>query len=232
MTQHIGIVAASAEVAALCYRTICAEGSALLGQHAHPEITVHNYPLSRYMPHIDAGRWDEVARLLLSSATKLAAAGADFLICPDDTVHRAFDLVMPRSPLSWLHVAEEVVAVAAQRGYRRVGILGTRYLMEGPVYRSELAAKGVAHEIPDAEDRRHINAIIFDELMYGRIEAPSRLSVAEVIAKLKNQGCNAVVLGCPELPLLVSEAESPLPTLDSTRLLARAALRRAVPSSR
>jgi aspartate racemase len=230
MTQHIGIVAVSGEAAGLCYRTICAEGRALLGQYAHPEISVHNYPLSRYMPHIHAGRWDEVARLLLSSATKLAAAGTDFLICPDDTVHQAFDLVVPHSSLPWLHIAEEVAAVAGQRGYRRVGVLGARYLMEGPVYRSELAVKGVAHEIPDAEDRRRINAIIFDELMHGRIEAPSRLYLAEVIAKLKKQGCNAAVLSCTELPLLVSEAESPLPTLDPTRLLARAALRRAVRS--
>jgi len=227
MPRHIGIVAVSAEGAALCYRTICAEGAALFGPHNHPEVTMHTVALARHMQHIEAGRWEDEAGLLLESARKLAAAGADFLICPDNTAHEAVDLIGQRSPIPWLHIAEELAAVARDRGYRAVGVLGTRYLMEGPVYRKRFHANGLGHLIPDREDRERINQIIFDELVYGRLEDRARAEFVTIIAKLKRQGCDAVALSCTEIPLLIEDRNSPLPTLDSTRILARAALREA-----
>lgn len=230
MSGHVGIVAVSAEGAALCYRTLCAEGAEVMGRHTHPEITMHTYPLCDYMRPIDAGRWDEAARLILSSARKLAAVGADFLICPDNTLHQAIEMIREQSPLPWLHIAEVVAAEAAHRKFRCVGLLGTRYLMEGPVYPPKLAAAAVRYEIPDPEDRQRINDVIFDELVYGRFEDGARSCFREVISRLKDRGCDAVVLGCTEIPLLISEVDSPLATLDSTRLLARAALRKATES--
>ena len=227
MAKCIGIAAVSAEGAALCYRTICAEGTAILGRHAHPEVVTHTYPLSDYMVHIDAGRWDAVGDMLLSSGDKLRAAGAEFLICPDNTAHQGLDLVRSRSPLPWLHIAEEVAAAAARERFRRVLVLGTRYLMEGPVYPGKLEAAGVAHEIPDAATRERINTFTFDELVNGRFEAPARAYFVDVIRRSRARGCDAVALSCTEFPILVSPADSPLPTLDSTRLLARAALREA-----
>jgi aspartate racemase len=223
--SHIGIVGVSAEGAALCYRTICAEGAALLGPHEHPEITLHTHPLAAYMRHVETGRWDEAARLLLDSANRLVDAGARLLICPDNTLHPAVELVRTRSRAPWLHIAEEVATVAATRGHGCLGVLGTRYLMEGPVYSAALSARRIAYEIPDAPDRERINRIIFDELVYGRLEERSRQHFARVIRDLADRGCDAVVLGCTEIPLLVGEADSALPTLDSTRILARAALR-------
>ena len=226
-SKHIGIVAVSAEGAALCYRTICAESAAILGAHDHPQITMHTYPLADYMRPIYADRWDDAARLLLASGAKLADAGAELLICPDNTIHQALDLVRDQSPVPWLHIAEEVAAVATERRFSRVGILGTRYLMEGPVYPPKLSACGIAHQIPDADARQRINAAIFDELVYGRFEDASRRYFQVVIDGLRARGCDAVVLGCTEIPLLISEADSSLPILDSTRILARAALREA-----
>src|SRR5437870_5610564 len=132
--RHIGIVAVSAEGAALCYRTICVEGAALLGAHNHPQITMHTYPLAEYMRPIEANQWRDAGRLLLASASLLVRAGAEILICPDNTAHQALDLVREQSPAQWLHIADEVSAAAANRQFRRLGILGTRYLMEGPVY--------------------------------------------------------------------------------------------------
>lgn len=164
--QHIGIVAVSAEGAALCYRTICAEGAAILGPHCHPQVSMHTYPLSEYMEHVDAGRWEDAGQLLLRSAQLLANVGAEILVCPDNTLHQALDLVRAQSPAPWLHIAEEVAAVAAARRFTRLGVLGTRYLMEGPVYRSTLARAGIGFEIPDAERRERLNAIIFGELVY------------------------------------------------------------------
>jgi len=225
--KHVGIVAVSAEGAALCYRTICAEAATVIGPHDHPEVTMHTYPLAEYMRHVASGEWQDAARLLLASANVLVRAGADVLICPDNTIHQALDLVRADAPARWLHIAEEVAAVAAARRFSRLGILGTRYLMEGPVYPEKLAARRIAYEVPDAPDRERINAIIFDELVYGSLEDRSRRYFRGVIETLGARGCDAVVLGCTEIPLLVTEADSPLPAIDSTRTLARAALREA-----
>jgi aspartate racemase len=228
MAKHIGIVGVSAEGAALCYRTICVEGATFLGRHAHPEVTMHTYPLADYMRHIDAGKWYEVATMLLSSAEKLRKTGAELLICPDNTAHQAVDLVRDRSQLPWLHIAEEVAIVAAERGFGRLLILGTRYLMEGPVYPAKLDAKGIAYDIPAVDERQRINALTFDELVYGRFEDSARSYFKQVIVEGKRRGADAVALACTEFPLVITDADSPLPTLDSTRILARAALREAV----
>jgi aspartate racemase len=230
MPQHIGIVACSAEGAALCYRTICLEGTELLGRHDHPEVSMHTHPLARYMACVYADDWAGVAELMLSSAEKLAKAGADFLICPDNTIHQSFDLVAHRSPRPWLHIAEEVAREAQHCHYRRLGVLGTQYLMEGPVYTAKLKAVGLEHRIPGLKERERINQVIFDELVNAQCMPRSQAYFTEVIRALGDEGCDAVVLGCTEIPLLVSADSSPLPTLDSTRLLARAALRKAVGS--
>lgn len=225
---HIGIVACSTEGAALCYRTISLEGSHLLGRQDHPEVSLHSHSLARYMKSIDTGDWAGVAELMLSSADKLAKAGADFLICPDNTIHQAFDLVEHRSPRPWLHIAREVSAEAKRRQFTRVAVLGTRYLMEGPVYPEALRAEGIEHRIPKPDQRHRINQIIFDELVNGQFLPRSLAYHIEIIRSLKDEGCDAVVLGCTEIPLLVTPESSPLPTLDSTRLLACAAVRKAV----
>jgi aspartate racemase len=228
MTQHIGIVACSAEGAALCYRTICLEGAQLLGRHNHPEVSMHTNPLAEYMKFVDASDWAGVAELMMDSAGKLARAGADFLICPDNTIHHAFDLVEHRSPRPWLHIAREVAIEAKRSHFQRLAVLGTRSLMDGPVYPQQLQAAGIEHRMPNPAQRERINHIIFDELVNAQFLPASQAYFTNVIRELKNEGCDAVVLGCTEIPLIVSAESSPLPTLDSTRLLARAALRKAV----
>ena len=228
MTQHIGIVACSAEGAALCYRTICTEGAALLGPHGNPEVSMHTPPLAHYVACLERGDLQGVGELMLASAQKLAKIGADFLICPDNTIHRAFPLVAPRSPLPWLHIAEVVADAAAARGFRRLALTGTRWLVASKVYPEKLAARGLGCLLPDPAECREIDRIIMEELVYGVFEPESAAYVRKVAERLKRAGCDAVILGCTELPLVVDDATSPLPTLDSTRLLARAALRRAV----
>ena len=228
MTQHIGIVAGSAEGAALCYRTICLEAPAVMGEHNHPEITMNSMPMALHMRHIVANDWESVAEALAASARKVALAGADFAICPDNTYHQAFEYLIPRSPIPWLHIAGAVAEEAARLGYMRLGILGTKYLMEGTVYPRALEEFRIESKIPDEADREKINEIIFKELVNGVFPETSRLYFNEVAGKFKARGCDAVVLGCTEIPLIVRPDDTPLPTLDSTRLLARAALRRAL----
>ncbi len=228
MSKHIGIVACSAEGAALCYRTICSEAPQIMGEHLHPEISMHTFPLAEYMVHVRKRDWDKVADLMLSSAEKVAGIGADFAICPDNTIHEAFDFVSKKSPIPWLHIAEEVAKKAKENGCKKLAITGTKYLMQGPVYPEALRRYDIEFEIPDKGSREKIDTIIFKELVNGIFSEKSRLYFNEAIDELKGTGCDAVVLGCTEIPLLVKPDDCPLPTLDSTRLLARAALGEAV----
>jgi aspartate racemase len=223
----IGIVACSAEGAALCYRTICAEGAKLFGPHAHPEVALHSLSLADYVSCLDHGDWLGVAELMLLSAEKLAKIGAEFLICPDNTIHQALPLLAERSPLPWLHIAEVVAEEAVARGFRRIGIVGTRWLVGGQVYPEKFVARDLSYVLPNAAEREEIDRIIMDELVAGVFKPEAIAFHQQVFQRMKDEGCDAVVLGCTEIPLIMNDANSPLPTLDSTRLLARAALREA-----
>ncbi|MFC5498911.1 aspartate/glutamate racemase family protein [Caenimonas terrae] len=224
---HVGIVACSAAGASLCYRTICEEGAQLFGPHAHPEVSMHTPSLALYVECLERGDWDGVGELMLASAAKLAAIGADFLICPDNTIHQALPRVLARSPLPWLHIAEVVAQEAADRGFRQLGITGTRWLVDSAVYPQAVEALGMGWLRPVDAERDEMNRVIMDELVCGVLRPESVAVFQRAIERMKGEGCDAVVLGCTEIPLIVSDANSALPTLDSTRLLARAALRRA-----
>jgi aspartate racemase len=186
-------------------------------------VTLNCIAMARAMGAWDAADHDAVREILARSAQSLADAGADFFVCPDNTAHLALERPGVALPLPGLHIAAVVAAEAATEGFRRVGILGTRYLMAGPIYPTVLAARGIEAEIPDPDDRAVVNAIIFDELVHGVFTAASRTEFVRIIDLLADRGCDAVALVCTEIPLLVTADDSPLPILDSTRLLARAA---------
>ena len=230
--QHIGIVACSAEGAALCYRTICTEGGEELGMHVHPEVSMHAHSLAEYVACIENDDWQGVGELMLCSARKLASTGADFLICPDNTVHRALLHIADRSPLPWLHIAEVVAKQARERGFRRLGLTGTRWLVESEVYPQRLAVHGLEYVRPNIPECEEINRIIMDELVRGDFKPEAIAYFQRLMGRMKDDGCDAIVLGCTEIPLVMNDSNSPLPTLDSTRLLARAALRRAAQADR
>jgi aspartate racemase len=232
MPQHIGIVACSAEGAALCYRTICTEGPRFLGRYRHPEVSMHTHSLDEYVKHLDRDDWIAVSELMLASAKKLAMIGADFLICPDNTIHRAMPYVESRSPLPWLHIAEVVAIRAVERGFRCLGLTGTRWLVDSAVYPEKLTPRGLRYVRPSDAELDEIDRIIMDELVCGEFKPEAKAYLQRTIARMREQGCDAVVLGCTEIPLLLNDSNSPLPTLDSTRELARAALRRAVAEPR
>lgn len=225
--KHIGIVGCSADGVALCYRTLCVE-VAKLSESRAPEVSLHTLPLADYMKFIRRDDWRSVAELMLRSADKLAKSGADFLICPVNTIHQAMPYVEGRSSLPWLHIAEVVAGEAARRGYKRLALTGTKYLVESDVYPQKLAAREIAYVRPTAAEREEINRIILDELVYGVFKPESIAYFQRVFARMKGEGCDAVALGCTEIPLVMNDENSPLPTLDSTRLLAHAALQRAL----
>ena len=226
--RHLGILAHSAEGAALCFRAFCQEGFARLGPHEHPDVTLDCIALAHSMPAWDRGDHGAVRATLAESVRRLAGAGADFFVCPDNTAHMALELPGPGLALGGLHIAEVVADQAARDGHRQVGVLGTRFTMDGPVYPRVLAARGITAQPPDPDDRHTVDRIIFDELVNGVFTAGSGQAYLEVIGRLAARGCTAVALVCTEIPLLVTPEVSPLPTLDSTRLLARAAFEVAV----
>ena len=224
MARHIGMVIGSAEGGAQCYRTICSGAADLMGDHVHPEISIHNYPFNRY---IELGRdddWDSVAGLLLSSARKLESIGADFIISPDNTLHRAYDTVVESSPLPWIHIAAPVRDKAVEKGLKKLAILGTRSLMESTVYSGYLSPAGIDTVIPDEQDRILIDRIIINELVYGMCTPESRKYFESVIHSMKDIGCDGVVLACSEVPLLLESSETGITVLDTIRLLAEAAV--------
>jgi aspartate racemase len=222
--KHIGIVACSVEGAALCYQTIGREALTLVGKNDHPRVTLDSIAMARWLPAFNAKDYKGVAGFMLESARLLAKAGVDFAICPDNSAHLAWDHVQAATPIPWLHIAGVVGEEAVRRGFRRVGVLGTRYTMAGPVYSGSLGRLGIESVVPEAADFETVDRIIWAELVDGIFSDASRQAYNRVIARLGERGCDAVALACTEIPLLVRPDESPLPTLDSTRLLARAAV--------
>jgi aspartate racemase len=222
--KHCGILAHSTGGAALCFLEFCQEGVRRLGSHVYPDVTLDYIAFGHSMPGWDAGDYDSIRATLSASVDRLACAGAEFFICPDNTAHLALERPGPDLALPGLHIAEMVADRAASDGRSRVGVLGTRYTMDGPLYPRALAARGIDSEIPAEDDRQLVNKIIFDELVNGVFTEQSRQEYQRIIAGLAERGCDAVALVCTEIPLLVTPADSLLPTLDSTRLLARAGL--------
>ena len=227
MTLHIGIAGCSAEGAALCYRTICLEGQALLGRNVHPEVSMHTPSLSDYVDCLESDDIAGIGDLMLQSAIKLADIGADFVICPDNTVHQAFDGMIERSPVPWLHIGEVVAAEAARQNFSRLTLTGTSWLVNSDVYPSKLAVHGLDFARPDQDECREIDRIIMEELTHGVFKPEAIAYFQKTITRMGQAGCDAVILGCTEIPLIMDDGNSSLPTLDSTRLLARAALLRA-----
>lgn len=227
-TKHIGIVGCSAEGAALCYKTICTESPNILGPHKHPEVSMHTHSLSEYVNCLNDNDMSGIAALMLSSANKLASQGADFLICPDNTIHQAFEHLEKNSPLPWLHIARVVVENAKQKGFRKLGILGTQWLVKSSVYPDEIEKLGLSYLRPSAEGITEIGRIIMEELVYGIFKPHSIAYFQSTIQEFKNSGCDAVILGCTEIPLIINDSNSELPTLDSNRLLATSAIDRAI----
>jgi aspartate racemase len=231
MTKHIGIVACSAEGAALCFREIAAYSLNFMGAHLHPQVTLSCIAMGEWMPAFNRGDYEGVAEFMLRETEIVARAGAQLAICPDNSAHLAFKQVAARSPIPWLHIGEEVAKAAVRKNYRHAALLGTRFTMSGPVYPEMFAKYSLKISSPAAADQKLVDDIIFQELVNGIFTEASRVAYNGVIDRMKALGCDCVILGCTEIPLLVRQDDCPLPTLDSTRLLARAAVDAALQSS-
>ena len=222
--KHIGILAHSADGAALCYLEMVRESARRLGEHQHPEITLSILPMGLTIPMWDANDLSQIHTYLSRTADRLKPAGCDFFVCPDNTAHIAFDAATEPYPLPGLHIADVVAERAKRDGRKRIALLGTRYTMQGPSYPAAFKRYGLDMRTPSSADQERINTVIFEELCQGVLTDASRNAYVAVIDNLKGEGCDAVALSCTEIPLLITPDVSPLPTLDSTRLLAHAAV--------
>jgi aspartate racemase len=226
--KTIGIVAHSAEGGALCFLTACREGQKIMGAHMHPEIVVSAIPMGLSMPGWESDDYDVVGKFLRRGVEQVAAAGADFFICPDNTAHIVLDRIADTFPIPGIHIADVVTREMVECGWQAAALLGTNWTMTGPVYTEALRQRGLEPIIPDESTRSTIHHAIFEELCRGRFEKDTIAMFVRAIERLGAKGADCVILGCTEIPLIINESNSPLPILDSTRLLARSAVKEAV----
>ncbi len=222
--HHFGILLHSAEGALLCYRTAVLEGIARTGPHAHPTITMSGRAMAEALPLWEGADYAALNRLFAEDCEALRKAGAVFAVLPDNTAHIALEQETARLPLPFLHIGEVVAREAKTRGFRKVGILGTNWTMEGPVYPGALGRREIDWAIPVASTRERLHNYIFDELCVGIQSEACIEAFVRAARDLEAAGCDAVAAVCTEIPLVLTDINSPLPVLDSTRLLAKAAV--------
>ena len=229
MHKRIGILGGvSPESTVAYYQYLTRTYTERYGDYGYPEILIFSVSFQRYADWSKQDRWDLIAEGLSEAGQKLAAAGADFVIISANTMHLVLDEVRARVPVPVLSLLYALVEAIQARGFRTVGLLGTKFTMEKPFYREALAQHGIEVLMPDAEDRAYVNRVIYDELVAGQIRDESREGYLRIIHGLHERGAEAVILGCTEIPLLVSEADAGLPLLDTTAIHAEAALRYAI----
>ncbi|KAB2845609.1 MAG: amino acid racemase, partial [Melioribacteraceae bacterium] len=222
--KRIGIVAHSAEGGSLCFITVCREGQKIMGEHMHPEIIVSAVPMALSLDGWENGDHETVAGFLRKGVEQVAAAGADFFICPDNTAHIILEKIIDTYPSPGLHIADVVINEMKKRNFKSAGLLGTKWTMTGPVYEAALKRKGFERHIPDEQTRAEINTKIFDELCQGIFEPKTTEIFVNAIEVLKRKGADFAILGCTEIPIIINDKNSPLPVLDTTRLLAEHAV--------
>jgi len=226
--KTIGIVAHSIEGATLCFLTACREGAVALGDFMHPTIVMSAVPMALSVPGWESGDHQTVAKHLREGVQRVADAGADFFICPDNTAHIVLESIIDDLPIPGLHIADVVCHDITSHGWESVGLLGTRWTMAGPVYARALERRGLDKLLPEDDRQDRVHQTIFDELCNGIFSEATTEFYIETIARLRSSGAECVILGCTEIPLIIRPENSPLPILDSTRLLARYAVREAV----
>ena len=190
----------------------------------HPEIVMSAVPLGPSLGAWDQSDYETVAAHLKRGVGQVTSAGADFYICPGNTAHIVLEQIADDLPIPGLHIADAVSAEIFLHGWRRIGLIGTRWTTNGPVYGRTLARQGLDRLTPDEATGRRLDEAIFEKLCQGVFDRPTTDVFLSAIAELRDRGAECVVLACAEIPHVIDGQNSPLPVLDSTRLQARAAI--------
>jgi aspartate racemase len=231
MHKRIGILGGmSPESTVAYYQYITRAYTERFGDYGYPEILIYSVSFQPYVDWPNEDRWDLVAEGLGEAAQKLEAAGAGLIIIATNTMHKVFEQVQAAVNTPVLSLLDAVAGAILDRGMETVGLLGTRFTMEEPFYRGALARKGITVLVPDAGGRECVNRVIYNELVAGELRDESRQAFVAIIGQLAEQGAQGIILGCTEIPLLVSEADVGLELFDTTAIHAEAALRYAIES--
>lgn len=225
MVKTIGICAHSYEGGALCYLTACREGALLMGPHMHPSINLSAIPMGLSMNAWETDNYDVIAKYLSDGVEQIAKGGADFFICPDNTAHLVLETIIDKLKIPGLHIADVVCEEIEKNGWNKIGLLGTKWTMTGSVYSNALEKRGLMKIIVEPVVADKINNAIFEELCQGIFKDETIELFKNTIGTLKQQGAECVILGCTEIPLIITTENSSLPILDSTRLLAKHAVK-------
>jgi aspartate racemase len=229
MHKRIGILGGmSPESTIAYYEYITRTYTERYGDYGYPEILIYSVSFQSYVDWPKGDRWDLVAQGLSKAAQRLESTGADVLLIATNTMHLVFDQVQASVGIPMISLLDAVGGAILSRDMSIVGLLGTQFTMEKSFYQEALARQGIDVLVPDTEDRRYVNGVIYDELVAGQIRDASRAGLLAIIHKLASRGAEGVILGCTEIPLLVHEADAGLPLFDTTTLHAEAALRFAV----
>lgn len=194
-----------------------------LGGFHSAKILLYSVDFAQIEEQQITGQWEESAKLLGDAAEKLEKAGADLLLICTNTMHKVAPQVRQRVSIPLLHIAELTADALTQAGITKVGLLGSTYTMKQDFYKAKIQEAGIDVVIPNESDMEMVNHVIFHELCMGIISEESRQKYAAVIADLKERGAQGVILGCTEIGLLVTQADSPLPIFDTTRIHAEKA---------
>ena len=197
------------------------------GLHSAPTIT-YSVDFADIEPLQREGRWAEAGELLADAARRLERAGAELLVLCTNTMHIVADEISEAVGIPLLHIADATASAVVAAGITDVGLLGTAFTMEQAFYRERLEQHGLRVTTPKRADRDDVHRIIYDELCLGQIRDESRQTYVEVINRLAADGAQGIILGCTEIELLISEADTPLPLFPTTRLHAEAAVRHAL----
>ncbi len=227
MARHIGIVGVSPEGAALCYRQVCRMGSDPSTPGVQPTVTLHSLPFSDYLDAIRRDDWRTVGHLLRDSAVKLANAGAEFCFTPDNAVQHAVQLAEVGCPIPWLKMTDAVGEAIASDGRKTVGVVGTKIVTCGSVYQTDLGMRGIKLVRPEDHDTDLLETMIFEELVHGRVLPSTRRTMHDIVTRLAGRGCEGVILGCSEAPLVITEDDSPLPVYNAAQIMSQRAVRHA-----
>ena len=224
MTKQIGIVGVSPEGASLCYQQLFRHAAVLLEPHMHPVVSVHNIPLAQYVQAVRQDDWKQVATLLRDSAERLASIGAGFCFTPDNAVQHSVQLAEVSSPIPWLKMTNAVATKIEEDNRQVVGVIGTKYVTSGSAYQTDLGIKGIKLVRPNEADTEMLDRIIFDELVFGIVREESRKLMLDVIQRLGEKGCEGVILGCSEAPLIVTADNCALPIYNASEIMAEQAI--------
>lgn len=228
MPKHIGIVAASPEGSAFCYRLIGKRAAEIEDPLRRPLVTLHNRPFSTYVEALDRDDWPSIAHLLIESANTLSEAGVDFCILPDNALHHAVPLAEPDSHIPWMSMIDLVAHAVERQGCKTLGLIGTKIVSNGSTYQTVLGIRGMHLLVPQQSEVDDIDSIIFREAVFGRVRSDSRKRVLQAVDGLASRGCEALILGCSEASWILTPEESPIPVFDPVELLAEAAIQHAL----